>query len=354
MRILACAVGFGLGPSGKLCSIIDNNKDYEWYACGDELDLSVYEKNPFIDRCWSRERDKLYTFIKTYSLQYAVNVLDPELAIMMEEMGVRVLYIDSLSFMWTQADLIPDTVWAYCSQKYPGYTLNPVLNSVKNHFWVDPIVPVYKATHKGEYIVVNFGGLHSPFGNGEEYFKLIMEGMMDILSQNTVYITGGRNVVELSQKLYPQFCSGTYSHVKFLELVSGASLFLTSPGLTTVYETCRMNIKTIILPPQNLSQFYNTGVANGICREVKTLDWNYKMLTMQALKRFNNCPEEETVKYIYKQIRYLSKNEAYQREFKNYIHRFMTEPFSSNDYSNLGNEGLQQVSKVLAKMMGEA
>ena len=29
MRVLACAVGFGLGPSGKLCSVVENNKHYE-------------------------------------------------------------------------------------------------------------------------------------------------------------------------------------------------------------------------------------------------------------------------------------------------------------------------------------
>ncbi len=29
MKILACAVGFGLGPSGKLCSIVNYNSQYE-------------------------------------------------------------------------------------------------------------------------------------------------------------------------------------------------------------------------------------------------------------------------------------------------------------------------------------
>lgn len=47
MRVLACAVGFGLGPSGKLCSVVENNKHYEWYACGDELNLS--EKKTWIE-----------------------------------------------------------------------------------------------------------------------------------------------------------------------------------------------------------------------------------------------------------------------------------------------------------------
>ena len=59
MKVLACAVGFGLGPNGKLCSIVNYNKKYEWYACGDKLDLSIYKENPFIDTCWSKD-EKFY------------------------------------------------------------------------------------------------------------------------------------------------------------------------------------------------------------------------------------------------------------------------------------------------------
>ena len=60
MKVLACAVGFGLGPNGKLCSIVNYNKKYEWYACGDKLDLSIYKENPFIDTCWSKDEKMKY------------------------------------------------------------------------------------------------------------------------------------------------------------------------------------------------------------------------------------------------------------------------------------------------------
>ena len=40
MKILACAVGFGLGPNGKLCSIINYNKKQNNYKVK-EADLQT-------------------------------------------------------------------------------------------------------------------------------------------------------------------------------------------------------------------------------------------------------------------------------------------------------------------------
>lgn len=109
--------------------------------------------------------------------------------------------------------------------------------------------------------------------------------------------------------LYPEILSITYSHEEFLNKVSNAELFITSPGLITIYETCEMDIKTIILPPQNLSQFYNIEIAEKTCRNVIVLKWNSSNLSMEKIKTFKDKPEEETVKYIYEQIYNLSKNE---------------------------------------------
>ena len=261
MKVLACAVGFGLGPSGKLCSIINYNNQYEWYACGDELDLSIYKKSPFVDSCWSKDKKTLENFIKKYDIRYAIDVLDQELAIFLKSIGLKVIYVDSLPFMWTKSDLIPYTVDYYCAQKYPGYSMNEVLKPIKNFLWINPITlgEVSKQTNGG--IVINFGGLHSPFGEGQEYFEIIMKALLSNLPNKNIHIAGGKNVVKLTEKLFPELSCATYTHEDFLKLVSSAELFITSPGLTTIYETCGMNIKTIIIPPQNLSQFYNSFIA---------------------------------------------------------------------------------------------
>ena len=353
MKVLACAVGFGLGPAGKLCSIVCKNK-YEWYACGDELDLSIYKENPYMDFCWSKDKNVLKAFVEKHGIKYAIDVLDPEMAIFLTSIGLQVIYIDSLPFMWTKSDIIPYNVAYYCAQKYPGYSLNPILKNVKNLIWVDPIIiTVENRKTTNDYIVINFGGLHSPFGDGREYFEMILKTLLPLLPLGDVFISGGKSVVELTKELFPELSCRTYIHEDFLRLVSGAKLFFTSPGLTAIYETSGMDIKTIILPPQNLSQFYNVLLAQKICREINILDWNRENLNMNYLTRFKDRPEEETVTYIYEQIKNLSKNIQYLEKFSHDVSNIMQNKFTVNSNIYFEGNGVKDVSKILHKIMEE-
>ena len=347
MKILACAVSFGLGPNGKLCSIINYNKKYEWYACGDKLDLSIYKENPFIDVCWTKNEKNLEEFIKKYNIKYAIDVLDPDMAIFLKKVGIKVIYVDSLPFMWTKADLIPYNVDYYCAQKYPEYKMNPVLKRVKKFVWINPITLGKIKQQNKSGIVINFGGLHSPYGEGREYFEIVMKALLQVLSKKDIIITGGSNVVKLANTLFPKLLSITYSHEEFLNKVSNAELFITSPGLTTIYETCGMDIKTIILPPQNLSQFYNIEIAEKTCRNVKVLRWNSSNLSMKQIKTFKDKPEEETVKYIYEQIYNLSKNERDIINFKEYVANKLEDKYVSNKINLFDNNGVIEISEII-------
>lgn len=351
MKVLACAVGFGLGPSGKLCSIVCGNNKYQWYACGDKLDLSIYKINPYIDYCWSKDETSLRHFIRSKEIKYAIDVLDPEMAILLTSLGVKVIYIDSLPFMWTEADMIPHNVAYYCAQKYPNFTINNMLSKVRNLKWIDPIITMPPASNnKTDNIVINFGGLHSPYGDGREYLELILKALIPLLPQDKIYIAGGQNVVELTNKLFPQIPCKTYVHEDFLELVSNSKLFITSPGLTTIYETCEMDIDTIILPPQNLSQFYNSLIAQKVCRRVKLVNWNRDNLNMNSLLKFQNCPEEETVTYIYEQIKRLSDNEYYCKHFQSNISNVFQKGYNYNNDTNFFGNGVNDILEILTQI----
>lgn len=353
MKVLACAVGFGLGPAGKLCSIVNYNQKYEWYACGDELDLSIYRQKPFIDTCWSKNESVISEFVKKYDIKYAVDVLDPDLAILLKKIGVKVVYVDSIPFIWTDADFIPYNVDCYCAQKYPNYSKSQALNKIENFFWVNPIIPEIVSTKRDVDVVINFGGLHSPFGEGKEYYELVMKVLLPALHNRNIRITGGQNVIKLTKELFPDLSCDTYTHEDFLELVSSSSLFITSPGLTTIYETCEMDIKTVIMPPQNLSQFYNSSIAEKICKNVKIIKWNHDKLSTEYLKCFNNKPEEETVKYIYEQISILSKDEKYISKFKQYILNILNDNFIVNEPEDFEYNGVINISEILSKIMEE-
>jgi hypothetical protein len=91
-----------------------------------------------------------------------------------------------------------------------------------------------------------------------------------------------------------------------------------------------MNIKTFILPPQNLSQFYNTVTAGQVYQMVKTLDWNNDTLTREYLSRFKEIPEEQTVSFIYGQIEKLATDHRYIEQIRQDISKTVREEFVVN------------------------
>ena len=106
INVIGATNNFGLGPVGKLSSIVTATKDlYNWYACGNEFDLEIFEESIFVDKLFSKEKDKIKEFVADNNIVYAIIVLDVELASILLEIGVKVIFIDSLPFMWTQADI---------------------------------------------------------------------------------------------------------------------------------------------------------------------------------------------------------------------------------------------------------
>jgi len=354
MKVIVSAINFGLGPSGKLSSIIERSisNRYDWYACGDKLDMSMFENNPFKDVCWSREYAEIIGFVKKYQLKVAIVVLDPQMAITLTQIGVKVIYIDSLPFMWSELDVIPTNVACYCAQKYPGYKKNQVLSTIENFTWINPITTnIYRErdSRKGDYVVMNFGGLHSPYGDGREYFEIMMSAFLPLI-KNKIYLTGGHQVVNLAKSMFPEIECRTYPHRQFLRLVYNANLFITSPGLTTLYETCSMNRETIIMPPQNLSQIYNIIWAKSILQNIKTLNWNIRGLDIPA-DTGKIMSEEDRVKQIYILIKGLAKNEEYMTFFRRYVADTYYDKFPVLPQKNRKeSDGAKEVLQILNEL----
>ena len=107
------------------------------------------------------------------------------------------------------------------------------------------------------------------------------------------------------------------------------------------------------MPPQNLSQFYNVSIAEKICKNVKILKWNSDNLNLEHLKSFKDKPEEETVKYIYEQIRNLSKDDEYIKKFEQYVSSKLKEKFKVNKTENFNENGVVEISKILCKIKEE-
>ena len=360
---------FGLGPVGKVSSIVTGLSDeYSFFACGNEFDLNIFKDGMFKDTLFSKDKEKIANFIKKHKINYAIVVLDVELATILMNLNVKVIFVDSLPFMWTQADidegLLPLDATVYCAQKCCNLTeaSKKVLAQVKNLKWINPIQSKFEKKYrpyKEEYIHINVGGLHSPIGNGESYIKTVIIPLLKIFKSEKIIITCGTTAkISILNELKNEGIDSrnikveTLQQKDFISSINNAKLFLTSPGLTTIYETESLHKPTIILPPQNLSQFYNIEYAKKILDEYKTINWDTQKLNLDYLQSILPKGETYVVDKIYEFITELV-NSNFENEFKERFNLLLKQEYKKKEASNFKIEGngVEDIRKILTNLI---
>ena len=360
---------FGLGPVGKVSSIVTGLSDeYSFFACGNEFDLNIFKDGMFKDTLFSKDKEKIANFIKKHKINYAIVVLDVELATILMNLNVKVIFVDSLPFMWTQADidegLLPLDATVYCAQKCCNLTeaSKKVLAQVKNLKWINPIQSKFEKKYrpyKEEYIHINVGGLHSPIGNGESYIKTVIIPLLKIFKSEKIIITCGTTAkISILNELKNEGIDSrnikveTLQQKDFISSINNAKLFLTSPGLTTIYETESLHKPTIILPPQNLSQFYNIEYAKKILDEYKTINWDTQKLNLDYLQSILPKGETYVVDKIYEFITELV-NSNFENKFIEQFNLILKQDYKKKEKSDFKIEGngVEDIRKILINLI---
>ena len=358
INIVAVSSCFGLGPVGKLAAIIKRSEnDFNWFATGEQFDFSVFDKNIFIDTCWSMDKDTVAEFIQKYQIRIALVVLKNKMARLLTELGVKVVYVDSLPFMWTPKDAaegkIPYNVAYYCAQKTLKLSdvSEKLFSKVENLLWVNPIVNKCKSVAiKDNYVLINLGGMHSPHGTNNDYLQLVIKPLIEVLktSNKEIIITCGKNAQSDVKLIVGESAKvTTLSQDTFIKKVSSASLFFTAPGMTTIVEILQGNIPTILLPPQNLSQFYNIEYAKTVISRYKCIDWLTEKLSLDYFSRIADLDEGELVKKIYQSIQTENTLDN-QLKYQKHIETVLASDYNinlENDSNNLN--GVDQIADLL-------
>lgn len=358
INIVAVSSCFGLGPVGKLAAIIKRSEnDFNWFATGEQFDFSVFDKNIFIDTCWSMDKDTVAEFIQKYQIRIALVVLKNKMARLLTELGVKVVYVDSLPFMWTPKDAaegkIPYNVAYYCAQKTLKLSdvSEKLFSKVENLLWVNPIVNKCKSVAiKDNYVLINLGGMHSPHGTNNDYLQLVIKPLIEVLktSNKEIIITCGKNAQSDVKLIVGESAKvTTFSQDTFIKKVFSASLFFTAPGMTTIVEILQGNIPTILLPPQNLSQFYNIEYAKTVISRYKCIDWLTEKLSLDYFSRIADLDEGELVKKIYQSIQTENTLDN-QLKYQKHIETVLASDYNinlENDSNNLN--GVDQIADLL-------
>ena len=177
--LVVAVCDFGWGSLGKLRLILDHLPQTDVALYGDvginaiATDL-LAPRHRFIER-------------SPKGAPVALVINDPAAAHGIAELGVPVIYVDSLPYLWATPEEVPapDAVALYCAQKFPPDRL-PVSEPLQHRSgveWIDPIVPALRHRQGGEGVVISVGGLYSHLAGAtvDAYLSLVLFPLVEIL-----------------------------------------------------------------------------------------------------------------------------------------------------------------------------
>ena len=271
--LLAATRHIGWGGVGKLRLILEKLPCAHVVLHGDEHAIAITKE--FLGL-----RHK-FDVVPPPKPDVAVVINDPAVANGIADLGVPVVYVDSLPHVHKTDTDVPELAKLayYCAQKYPidQFPLSsPLLRKWHDISWIDPIVPAPHSRRGGGGTVINVGGLYaynvaglpSDLANDavDAYLNLVLFPLVDLLqksSQTISAICGNLNAQTCRRlrALVPDSVAvGPQSPQAFERILTDADLLISSPGSTTILQAMSINLPTLLLPPQNRSQFFNARV----------------------------------------------------------------------------------------------
>lgn len=300
--LLVAVCDFGWGSIGKLRLILDELDD----ACP-----LVYGPAAWADQVHDllAPVHTLKTFAGASPPQVALVINDPVAADDIAALGSRVIYVDSLPYLWVRPEEVPARVAVYCAQRSPIRALargNPL--AVRDDIrWVAPIVPQQRKATRGDGIVVNVGGLHSHLSSGaaEAYVDLVVVPLVRMLraAGHRVSAVCGNlppDSVERLQEMLGDAVVGRQTAYRFESLLERADVLMTSPGSTTLLQAAALDVPTILLPPQNLSQILHGDIYAS--DDTVVTRWPDSVVDLEEVRRLGTFGEDAALGYIYAAI----------------------------------------------------
>jgi len=292
------ASDFGWGSLGKLTLILDEMPDVEAVLHPNSAETGVLVSMP--------PRSAPDGLRPTAAL--VVN--DPSLADEIAASGVPVIYVDSLPYLRHSEAELPKHALVFCAQKWPGQPAELVgpLAGLTHIQWIDPIVPRSSRRVGGRGTVLSVGGLRSHLSGDAPiaYIDKVLIPAAEYLS------AAGEPVAAICGNLPDWACTrlraivpaaaqiGPTDTRAFHALLRHADRLITSPGSTTMLQAASMALPTVLLPPQNLSQFLNaeifTSGSEGIAQ------WPTEVIDRKRVDELRAGGEDAAIDYVYRQV----------------------------------------------------
>ena len=356
--LLVAPCHFGWGSLGKLHLILNALPP---------LNVIYYDKEniAFDDNNFCCEKHNILDAPIDHA-DVALVINDPKAADFIANTDIPVIYVDSLPFLWTQTNEIPlrQSVQYYCAQKYPSHSepVSDVLIQSHDLTWIDAIVPKSNGIKENKGIVINVGGLHSHLSGAsvDAYVDLVVKPTINSLLNANQTILGvcgnlsNKMCSELNEMLPAYAIVGPQKPSDFHKLLQQASSLFTSPGSTTLIQAAVLRLPTVILPPQNLSQFLNARIYSGPNTHI--LNWPNEVMNFNRVQSLRPNGEDIVLDYIYGAISNARQTEELNGIIRNQLSDGITQALSQQQghiplTNDIGTRGAQQVAQLVSQAL---
>lgn len=291
----------------------------------------------------------------------ALVINDPIVANNIIDRNAPVIYVDSVPYMRRTEPELPalEKLTCYCAQKYPieSFSLPGRLKNWPHITWVDPIVPLARTRRGGRGIVVSVGGLTNPLAGAavDAYVNLVLFPLVKFLrasGRTTLAVCGSLNgdVCRQLRILLPE-CEaiGPLSPYAFERTLADADLLITAPGSTTILQALSLNLPTLLLPPQNRTQIFNTRLFSK--PNVDTMQWPAGILDVAKVEQLLPQGRDLARGYVYEAIMNAAASHEIADEVATIIQKGVdnapADGVLNHDLSRLGFAGASQVAQLI-------
>lgn len=236
---------------------------------------------------------------------------------------IPLAFVDPLLWMWETLPEAIEICDLYFALEFPG--VSEVIARVCNDS-VMAVPQVAEFTTRRDVnqvqegkVVVNLGGMLSPFGSNKVLAQAMCEELIHLSSQNeniTIDIRTSCAMAESLRDVLPKISNvsiASRSIRAFQAEMARCEVLLTVPGMSIVYESMIAQIPTGFLLPLNYSQHLQIGRYRNIFPELSEISWN-------ELKPFYELPhgleESQGVNFAQKMGTDFSKNTFARAKFQ--------------------------------------
>lgn len=288
--ILCDAKAFCFGPISKLLTVSERlHEKYNiiFLVSRTSKMLSIHAHADQIIECDTENIEELKDQAEVFKkADLFINIMNPISAKFAAEIGLPIVEIDSLFWMWENIseDLLNSKI--YFIQDFEGVKeqLEKFSKKMFNPVLVGPIVKnVPLGIERKNKLLVNLGGMESSIikvGINTDYPFVIIKLLNDLLAKfngfDEIVCAGNEDIINEMKKRMPNgpIEFKFFEHDEFLSQIAESKMIISTPGLTTAFEAFNSKTPIFFLPPQNYSQYWNLesfilkGVADG------SINWN--------------------------------------------------------------------------------